>query len=110
MTTQPTHTPTPWGYTYDGSSDWSIGQAEDPQGMYVCNIWDRNDARAQSNAAFIVKAVNAYQPMVDALKEAQKIISTARQYFPQSVQNADRFSLENTNATIGQAIASAEDL
>ena len=23
--------PRPWGYTYDGSSDWSIGPKDDPQ-------------------------------------------------------------------------------
>ena len=69
MTPKPAaHTTTPWGFTYDGSSDWSIGQAEDPQGMVVCNIWDRNDDRARANAAFIVRAVNVHEKLLANLK------------------------------------------
>jgi len=51
------HTPGPWGYTYDGSSQWSIGPAEDPQGDdCVASIWDRNDERARANARLIAAA------------------------------------------------------
>jgi|SRR6476661_2185169 len=69
------------------------------------------------NAERIVAAVNACQDiplvaledgivaeMVEALEGAAKIIKTARNYFPKSMQNSDRFSLENTNARIVSAI------
>jgi hypothetical protein len=46
--------------------------------------------------------------MLEALKYAAEIIKTARQYFPKSVRNSDRFQLENTCAAIGSAIAKAE--
>lgn len=32
-------TPGPWGFTYDGSSDWTIGEADDPQGKPVAHVW-----------------------------------------------------------------------
>ena len=32
-------TPGPWEFTYDGSSDWSIGPAADPQGRRVARCW-----------------------------------------------------------------------
>ena len=63
---------------------------------------------AKEKAAFIVRAVNSHEEMLEALKEAQKVISLAREYFPKSVRHADKFSLENTCATIGSAIAQAE--
>lgn len=51
------HTPGPWGYCYDGSSTWSVGQAADPQDLppYVA-VFDRNDRRAQANARLIAAA------------------------------------------------------
>lgn len=42
--------------------------------------------------------------MFAALKEAEKIVKTARQYFPKSIRNSDRFSLELTAAAIGKAL------
>ncbi len=50
------HTPGPWGYTYDGSSDWSIGPEPDPQGDCVAGVWDRNDDRARANVSLIAAA------------------------------------------------------
>ena len=64
------HTPTPWGYTYDGSSEWSIGPAADPQSNPVMSIWSRNDDRARANAAFIVRAVNCHDELIDACRDA----------------------------------------
>jgi len=45
--------------------------------------------------------------IVEACKLAQDIIKTARQYFPKSIKNRDRFELENTNAAIGSALHAA---
>jgi hypothetical protein len=51
------NTPGPWGYTYDGSSDWSIGPADDPQGDgRVAHVWDKNDERARANVSLIAAA------------------------------------------------------
>ncbi len=118
--TKPQHTPTPW----------KLGEE--------ANAWKEREILAQplksepwhhitqpmkaTDAAFIVRAVNqhdglvrenaamrlAHEEMLEALKEAQKIISTAREYFPKSIKNTDRFNLENTCACIGTAIAKAE--
>jgi hypothetical protein len=46
--------------------------------------------------------------MYEALKEASKLIDLARQYFPKSIHNSDKFQLENTCATIGKALAKVE--
>lgn len=67
------HTAVPWGYVYDGSSEWSIGPADDPQSNPVMTIWSKDDAKAEANAAFVVKAVNAYELIIEALNEAEKI-------------------------------------
>lgn len=50
------HTPGPWGFTYDGSSDWSIGPADDPQARRIASVWDRDDARAEANVRLIAAA------------------------------------------------------
>lgn len=42
--------------------------------------------------------------MFAALKNAEKIIKTARQYFPKSIKNPDRFALELAAAEIGKAL------
>lgn len=42
--------------------------------------------------------------LADALRYAAELIPTARRYFPKSVQNRDKFDLENTCATIGRAL------
>jgi hypothetical protein len=46
--------------------------------------------------------------MYEALKEAYKLIELARQFFPKSIRNHNRFQLETTCATIGKTIAKAE--
>jgi hypothetical protein len=46
--------------------------------------------------------------MLEALKDAESLVKIARQYFPKSIQNGNKFTLENTCAAIGKAIAKAE--
>ena len=55
------HTPGPWGYVYDGSSDWSIGPMPDPQANSVAHIWDRNDERAVANVRLVAAAPDGYK-------------------------------------------------
>jgi hypothetical protein len=50
------YTPGPWGWTYDGSSTYSVGRAEDPQGFRVACIYDRRDDRGMANARLIAAA------------------------------------------------------
>jgi hypothetical protein len=50
-------TPT-WGYTYDGSSTWSIGPYDDPQADARLTIVDRDDDRAREIAQLICDALN----------------------------------------------------
>ena len=45
--------------------------------------------------------------MYEALGYAKQIISVARQYFPKSVNNNDRFQLENACAAINKALVNA---
>lgn len=64
------HTPGPWGFTYDGSSDWSIGPADDPQARRIASVWDRDDARAEANVRLIAAApelLAACKALSDAL-------------------------------------------
>ena len=59
-----THTPGPWGWTYDGSSTYSIGLAEDPQDRRIASVYDRRDERAIANCWVIAAAPE----MLTALK------------------------------------------
>lgn len=73
------HTPGPWGYTYDGSSTWSIGPSDDPQVNSVATIFDRRDARARANAQVIAAAPDllaALKRAREALKATEDITGT----------------------------------
>lgn len=61
-------------------------------------------SEAKANARLIASAPD----LLDACKFALSVIKTARQYYPKSVKHPDKFTLENTCATIGKAIAKAE--
>lgn len=54
------HTPGPWGFTYDGGGDYSIGPADDPQVDRIAHVaetmsghgdWERRMADARLIAA-----------------------------------------------------------
>lgn len=53
-------------------------------------------------------ALELVPELAAALEVAERFIKTARHYFPKSVQNGDRFDLENACATVGAAIFKAE--
>lgn len=80
------HTPTPWSISY-GYDPQLLGTpahyiaGPDPKSIGIKlatpwreGAWD-NDDEARDNAALIVKAVNAYQPMLEALEEASDILA-----------------------------------
>jgi hypothetical protein len=68
MKTQPTHTQTPW-HIYHTQVDHGTVIGTEYAIAIVCH--DKGEMQ-QVNAAFIVRAVNSYQPMLDALKAAQR--------------------------------------
>ena len=57
------HTPTPWFHC--GAE---IGMATETSGYGVATATDTNFAQAEANAEFIVRAVNAHDAMLEALK------------------------------------------
>lgn len=48
------------------------------------------------------------QELIDALKDAAKLVKIARRYFPKSMHNSDKFTLELTCAMISKALDLAE--
>lgn len=56
--------PGPWDWTYDGSSDYSVGQADDPQAKPVAHVHSRNPDRGHAICALL----SASPDMVDALE------------------------------------------
>ena len=59
-----THTPTPWFHC--GAE---IGRATETSGYAVATATAVNFEQAEMDAAFIVRAVNAHDAMLDALRE-----------------------------------------
>lgn len=71
-----THTPTPWkvlGYTPYGE-DYRITDDIGNDIAIVPHWDDEAKIEARANAAFIVKAVNCHEELLEALKEAKKAI------------------------------------
>lgn len=61
------------------------------------------NGNAEANAQLMVTSPK----MLQALEQCQELIKIARQYFPKSVKNSDKFDLENCCATVGKAIHEA---
>jgi predicted O-methyltransferase YrrM len=57
------------------------------------------------SATRMTEALALYPGMLEALTLAAETIATARQYFPKSMRNHDRFKLEQTAAAIGTILA-----
>jgi hypothetical protein len=74
----------------------------------ICQVFwhgNKSGSTALANARFIVKACNNHDKLVEALKLTVEITRIARKYFPKSIQNSDRFTLENTCAAINKALS-----
>lgn len=95
------HTPGPWFELSDGHASIAISNTVGPQWASKKNFIAHV---TPSNAALIAAAPE----LLEACKYAAELVKTARKYFPKSIKNSDRFSLENTCATINKAIARAE--
>ncbi len=76
-------------------------------GQYTakCGCYIGND----KGGPFIVRCpLHLHAPdLYEALEYAAEIVKVARNYFPKSIRNSDRFNLENTNATITKALSRA---
>ena len=113
-----THTPGPWTI----SGDLIVGAPESRPNPKVAPFphsvaklcWDFDGDRnangelpwttAVENARLIASAPD----MLEALQLAADILATARQYFPKSIKNNDKFALELACAAVGKAIANAK--
>ncbi len=70
------HTPTPWR-TDEDFDHLSVAGADGAQIADCCILGfkvKRNDAINRANAAFIVRAVNAHDDLVDALEVAKQFV------------------------------------
>lgn len=63
------HSPTPWRHQPNGFANYDIMAKQGP--LDVCPA----RAHGLADAEFIVRAANAYQPMLDALKAAYAILA-----------------------------------
>ena len=61
-----------YAFTYDGSRDFTIGLAPDPQAQPICNVWDNNIDKGQAKAELVCDALNNTQAMRDVLEEIAK--------------------------------------
>jgi len=117
-TSQPaTHSPLPWVHIPEDNIILSTGDGKiiEWQARSTAVSVEKRDA----NAAYIVTACNEYPQALakideqqrriaeleGALRDAEKLIRIARNYFPKSIKQADKFQLENTCATIGKALS-----
>jgi hypothetical protein len=70
----------PWDYTYDGSSDYSIGNARDPQETAFGILWQRDHDRAKPHLDFIAHARQDIPALLDEVERLRKIVSRMNDY------------------------------
>ena len=73
----------------------------------ICVVGVPNNQTREDTAN--ARLIAAAPMLLPACTQAAKLIETARQYFPKSMHNSDKFQLEQTCAAIGAAIAAAEN-
>ena len=62
------HTPTPWSYQH--KSDAYTHIIRGPNNRFICQFHQSTDDTTKANAAFIVRACNAHDQLVEALELA----------------------------------------
>jgi len=73
------HTPTPW----EACGKWVCEENDPGHNVGICVCEDRaTEAEALANAAFIVKAVNNHDALVEMLKEASLQIEYLQEKLP----------------------------
>lgn len=73
------------------------------KGSLICQM---RDTEHQPHDARLIAAA---PELLEACKYSLELIKTARQYFPKSIRNSNKFQLENTCAAIEKAIKKATD-
>lgn len=106
--TETKHTPGPWqidqyGHVYGGTASIDCPEAFKGAKRLPPIASIGKDAKPLDWALLA-----AAPDLLDALELAARLIKTARQYFPKSIQNGDRFDLENAAATVGKALDKAK--
>ena len=97
------HTPGPWKATEE-KIEWQITG----DGLHVAEIRKAMYYKPyQKQKRANVHLIAAAPDMLQALECAAELIKVARNHFPKSIRNGDKFQLENTCAAIGKAIAQA---
>lgn len=89
------HTPTPW--EVDGDEI----RTPEPQGYLVARVTGETDQEACATARFIVRAVNAHEELLFALKMARRMLDTWD-------DDRDFPEWNEAKQVISQAIAKAE--
>ncbi len=84
-------TPGPWGWCYDGSSDWSVGPKDDPQGRQIASCW-RSRGIGNPDAEFIA----AFNPAV--VSKLLAIVEAADSLLPDRIHLAIQQLKENLGA------------
>jgi len=70
------HTPTPWKVRMYGEKNrWASFQGPDEMAIGDTNVSARSPEEALANAAFIIRAVNAHEELVEALKKITEVDS-----------------------------------
>ena len=95
------HTKGPWKYEPETKTIRAI-----PSNYWLASMdsWD-GAVDNEANARLIASAPE----LLEALREAKQILERAKQYFPKSIKNSDRFSLLNVLAnSIDPVITKAE--
>lgn len=103
------HTPGPWQTFRDSTCMAVLAQDRSP----ICNLtWATTGMLyrgtiedSEANAALIAAAPD----LLEALREADKMLDIAKRYFPRSIKNGDKFDLLNVQENVvRKAIAQAE--
>jgi hypothetical protein len=64
----------PWGFTYDGSSAWSIGPVSDPQLHRIANVYSRGKEVEQADPEFIAAARTDVPKLVAEVRRLRALL------------------------------------
>jgi hypothetical protein len=108
-TTTATHTPGPWNveHPYGEPGVYVAG----PNTGLIAKLCAPDSHLFNADKPVSIDAnarlIAAAPELLAALESALKLIATARQYFPKSLRDSDKFQLEQTCSEAGKAIAKA---
>jgi hypothetical protein len=80
----------------------------DGVGVNSCGLYRERIATLRDEHRQLGPLFASAPEMLQALEFSAELIKLAREYFPKSIKNRDKFTLENACATIGTAIHHAK--